>query len=52
MNFPPISLDKPGQYMLWIQAKTEGEIPDAVQQKQSEASVPTRKTTFRQNENQ
>ena len=26
VNFPPISLDKPGQYMMWIQAKSEGEI--------------------------
>ena len=26
VNFPPISLVKPGQYMMWIQAKSEGEI--------------------------
>ena len=26
VNFPPINLDKPGDYIMWIQAKSEGEI--------------------------
>jgi len=26
VSFPPINLDKPGNYIMWIQAKSEGEI--------------------------
>ena len=26
VTFPPISLDKSGEYIMWVQAKSEGEI--------------------------
>jgi hypothetical protein len=26
VNFPPLILDKPGDYIMWIQAKSEEEI--------------------------
>ena len=26
VNFPPIFLNKPGEYFMWVQVKTEGEV--------------------------